>query len=299
MQPREVEQLARLAVPGTGAPQLKRLGSGLLNDTYRVDRDGRAFSLRFAIANSRGSSLERAWELEVLAAAAQQGLAPALVGGDAERGFVVQQWVQGRAWSASDVRRTPNVARMAALLKRVHELPVPMPARIMPPRAWVQRYAAGLVAANAAGAPALAAAAGARLANLEALPQIAGVVCHSDLHLLNVLECTQPPNPATSLKLLDWEYAHVSEPFWDLAGWSANNDLPDGPLRRLLAAYLGRAPQESEWTRCKLLVWLYDYVCLLWSELYLTSRRGGAAHDIETRAGVLKARLTDSFAGRI
>jgi thiamine kinase len=298
MQPREAEQIARQAVPGSGTPRLSRLGSGLLNDTYRVDRDGLAFSMRLAVGSS-GSSLDRAWELRVLQVAAQQGLAPALVRGDAERGFVVQEWVEGQSWPAPAVRRMPNIARMAALLKRVHELPVPMPARIMRPSAWVMHYRARLAAAGLSGAPALAAAAAARLADHEAMPQTASVVCHSDLHLLNVIECPVRTSCASSLKLLDWEYAHVSEPFWDLAGWSANNDFSDRLLRELLAAYLGRAPDEHEWTRCKLLVWLYDYVCLLWSRLYLNLRRGGATDDIETRAGVLNARLTDSLASRI
>jgi hypothetical protein len=76
-----------------------------------------------------------------------------------------------------------------------------------------------------------------------------------------------------------------------LAGWSANNDLPD-PLRRaLLYAYLGREPDQTEWSRCELLVWLYDYVCLLWSRLYLNSHRGSAADAIAARAGVLSERL--------
>ncbi len=48
---------------------------------------------------------------------------------------------------------------------------------------------------------------------------MAGVVCHSDLHPMNLI-CG-----AESLILLDWEYAHVADPLWDLAGWSANNDL--------------------------------------------------------------------------
>jgi thiamine kinase-like enzyme len=271
----------------------------LLNDTYRVDRDGLAFSMRLAAENSRGSIQERVWELKVLQAAAQRGLAPALVRGDAERGLVVQEWVAGQSWPAPAVRRMPNIAHMAALLKRVHELPAPEPARSMRPRAWVLHYCAELAAAGLSGAPALAATAAARLANLEALPRIADVVCHSDLHLLNVLECPARASRASSLLLLDWEYAHVSEPFWDLAGWSANNDFSDRLLRELLAAYLGRPADEHEWARCKLLVWLYDYVCLLWSKLYLNLRRGGVTRGIETRAGVLQARLTDRSASRI
>jgi thiamine kinase-like enzyme len=286
----EAQAIAREAVPGSGEPRVTPLASGLLNDTYRVDRDGRSFSLRIA-AMSQGSTPDRAWELKVLQDAAQRGLAPPLVCGNAERGFLVQEWVGGQPWPASSVRESANIARLAELLKRVHQLPQPTPQRVMRPSAWVEHYAAALAAANGGIATTLAGAAEARITSLEALPRPPSVVCHSDLHLLNLLECPPRAGGSGGLMLLDWEYAHVSEAFWDLAGWSANNDFSDRLLRLLLSAYLGREPQPTEWTRCQLLVWLYDYVCLLWSQLYISSRRGSAAAGISARAEVLNERL--------
>lgn len=295
MRLREVERIARRVVPGCGAPQLSRLGAGLWHDTYRVHRGGRAFSMRLAATASRDSTQD-GWLLRVMQLAADQALAPALVYGDAERGILVQEWLDGRAWPAAVVRRARAVERIADLLRRVHALPAPAPVRASSPGAWVRHYTAALGARRAADA--LASAAHVRLMRLDALPAVAGVLCHSDLHRLNVLEC-RPPHRGSALILLDWEYAHVSEPFWDLAGWSANNDFPEGPLRQLLAAYLGRKPDEADWMRCNLLVWLYDYVCLLWSELYLSSRRGGAHADGEIsgvagRAALLRDRLAAS-----
>ena len=292
MHPPEPHTIARQAVPGSGEPRLSPLGSGLNNDTYRVDRDGRAFSMRVAVAMSRGSTLDRIFELKVLQEAAQQGLAAPLVCGDAECGFLVQEWVVGQPWPAASVREPANIARMAELLKRVHQLPPPLPERVMRPSAWVEYYQAALTSENVSMAATLANAAGPRLASLGALPPPPAVVCHSDLHLMNLIERPADAGGLSPLMLLDWEYAHLSEAFWDLAGWSANNDFADPLLRSLLCAYLGREPRETEWTRCKLLVWLYDYVCLLWSRLYLNSHRGGAAVEaIAARAGALQERL--------
>jgi hypothetical protein len=59
-----------------------------------------------------------------------------------------------------------------------------------------------------------------------------------------------------------------------LASWSGNNDLPNELRLGLLASYAGRPPTVDEIRRLQLLAWLYDYVCLLWSELYLNLRRG-------------------------
>ena len=94
------------------------------------------------------------------------------------------------------------------------------------------------------------------------------MLCHSDLHAANLV------SGEGGLMLLDWEYAHVSEAFWDLAGWSCNNDLAEESRRLLLASYLGRTPRDEETERLEHLAWLYDYVCVLWSELF--AARGGA-----------------------
>jgi hypothetical protein len=89
-----------------------------------------------------------------------------------------------------------------------------------------------------------------------------------------------------------------------LAGWSANNDLEDNLKHDLLASYTGRPPTRNEYLRLQLLGWLYDYVCLLWSELYLNRHRGELScvdapggtpgDDIADRARLLAARLNAS-----
>jgi thiamine kinase-like enzyme len=94
------------------------------------------------------------------------------------------------------------------------------------------------------------------------LPRAAAVLCHSDMHRANLVAS------ARGLVLLDWEYAHVSEALWDLAGWACNNDLEPGGRASLLAVYLGRPAEAVEARRLEDLAWLYDYVCWLWSEVY-------------------------------
>ncbi len=73
--------------------------------------------------------------------------------------------------------------------------------------------------------------------------------------------------------LLDWEYAHAADPFWDLAGWSANNDFGDPTAARSAGELHRPAADPREYSRLRRLGWLYDYVCLLWSELYLNPQR--------------------------
>jgi len=139
-------------------------------------------------------------------------------------------------------------------------------------------------------APDLREAAAKHLAAVAALPGVAPVLCHSDLHTLNLID------RGDSLLLLDWEYAHASDPLWDLAGWSANNDLDEDLKQSLLSNYTGRRPTRDERSRLALLGWLYDYVCWAWSELYLqdAARADAAPDGVAARAAQLAARLQAS-----
>jgi Ser/Thr protein kinase RdoA (MazF antagonist) len=154
-----------------------------------------------------------------------------------------------------------------------------------PPGGMEQRMA-GPKAAG--GRPAvLRDAAGWRLARLAGSrsPAAVGVLCHGDLHRLNV-------SVSARLVLFDWEFAHVSDPYWDVAGWVANNDWTEQAADELLSGYLQRRPEPAEAARLAHFVWLYDYVCLLWSEVYLTQRPGAASAEVAARAEALAARLT-------
>jgi len=283
----DIERLCRAIVPGTGAIEVQALAKGLISETYRVVRDGYCYALKTAAPQRGDFGLDLAWEAQVLERAGSLGLAPLLVYCDLERA-VLSRWVVGHTWSPLEVRRAANITKIAQLLRRVHTLLVPPPPRVMSPMSWIQVYGAALSRrtrrTRGAFDDALRAAAESRLQQVADLPAAAGVVCHSDLHAMNVVQADE------ILTLLDWEYAHVSDPLWDLAGWAANNDLEPETQRELLMNYLGIAPTAAEWQRLRLLTWLYDYVCLLWSELYLNAR-SDAVNGIRERATLLDARL--------
>jgi thiamine kinase-like enzyme len=297
MQPLDVERLCRTIVPGAGSVQVQPLGVGLLSETYKVTRDGAAYALKVAAEHRPELGLDRSWEVRVLERAGGAGLAPRLVYSDVGGGVVVARWVSGRPWVAQESALAANIHGIAALLRRVHALAVPASPRVISPLQWIAIYSTALAQRAAPpGNPALRTAAVARAQEIAEPPLTAGVVCHSDLHAMNLLR------GAESLILLDWEYSHVADPLWDLAGWSANNDLAAGAQWNLLSDYLQTTPAHQDWRRLKLLLWLYDYVCLLWCQLYSSvlgeprlgdPRLGeeGAAKAIAERARLLDARL--------
>ncbi|HTV98169.1 MAG TPA: choline/ethanolamine kinase family protein [Steroidobacteraceae bacterium] len=301
-QPDDLERTALLRVPGSGPVTIEPLGAGLVNDSYRVMRAGRAYSLRVPAPEVADLGLDRAWECSVLERASAAGLAPIIECCEPARGLLVTRWVPGRPWSSEQAREPKCLAQLAALARRIHALPPPAPPRLLTPADWVAHYRAVLEPAQAASgrqhrrdrraalSGGLEAQLEPRLAALQASPHHP-VLCHSDLHVENLIA------GEAGLVLLDWEYAHVSEGLWDLAGWACNNDL-DRPARTfLLASYLERPPAAREVQRLELLVWLYGYVCLLWMEVYVSSR-GSRPHLIASGQRLAR-RLARAAAGRV
>jgi thiamine kinase-like enzyme len=268
------EELALRWVPGGGPVTLKPLAAGLVNDSYRVEREGRVYSMRLA-ADGLELGVDREWECRVLQCAARAGLAPVVVCCEPSRGILVAEWTGGHAWTAEELRLPGNIRALTGLLRRVHALPIPKPARIMSPAAWIAHYgqAAARTGMRPLASAGLRGAADAHLERLAGIPSAHPVLCHSDLHRLNLAA-------GERFVLLDWEYAHVSDPYWDLAGY----------LERPAGGY------ESE--RLRLLIWLYDYICLLWSELYLTQRAGDPGGEVSARARLLALRLSNGSGGR-
>jgi aminoglycoside phosphotransferase (APT) family kinase protein len=284
------EIMASQWVPGSGPAVVAPVSAGIVNQTFRVQRAGRAYALRTVAAAVPEFEIDRDWECRVLACAADAGLAPRVHRCDAARGLLVTDWV-GRAPEA-DRSGADGMLCMAELLRQVHSLAPRGAPRRLGPAEWIERYSGALARealpstlawASPRALEALAAAAKIRLERLATFASSA-VLCHGDLHRDNVVG-------GAPAQLIDWEYAHVTDPFWDVAGWIANNDGDECFARDFLTAYLQQPPSAGEVERLELLGWLYDYVCLLWSGVYASRCTLERAAAVAVRAGQLAARL--------
>lgn len=289
------EGMARRCVPGEGPPAARLVARGPAHATYRVRRDGRDFAMRLAMpAPGRMPPSPPAHRTlaAITQAAAAAGLAPPVVCSDLRTGVLVSAWAHGRPLSRADALDVASAPRIAALFRRIHALqPRGRRPRVAQAGDWVRTYRRMLAGSGMAprpGAAALAAEADRRLAALARLPPRAVVLCHGDLHRHNLV---QGPG---GLTVLDWEYAHFSDPLWDLAGWLSLGDLGPAYGAKLLAAYLRRRPSGRDLSRLALLAWLYDYVCLLWIDLHGAARTGPATGGLARRARQLEKRLRGS-----
>ena len=64
MQLPEIERLCHAIVPGAGSVDLEALGAGLISETYRIARDGVAYTLKVA-AESCELHADLPWEVQV------------------------------------------------------------------------------------------------------------------------------------------------------------------------------------------------------------------------------------------
>jgi thiamine kinase-like enzyme len=83
----------------------------------------------------------------------------------------------------------------------------------------------------------------------RALPPWQPCPCHNDLLAGNILRAREDGRIA----LVDWEYAGMGHPYFDLGNLAVNNDFGGRDERRLLRAYHGAEPSDAQLARLGLM----------------------------------------------
>jgi thiamine kinase-like enzyme len=240
LMPSLIDRARRL--PCFSAPgRVEMLGGGKTNHNVLVEDGGRAFVVRFGEDIPEHGILR--WnELAVARAAERAGLGPAVR--HAQPGVLVMDYVAGRPLEAADRADPEMVPRLAALVRRVHhdvlallEGPV-LAFHVFHILADYARQLAGSV--HAPLLPDLLAQAGRLQAAIGA---DAAVLGHNDLLPGNILV------GADRLWLIDWEYAGIGSPLFDLGGLASNSGFSAGEERVLLETYHDAPLTGALWRR--------------------------------------------------
>jgi thiamine kinase len=220
-------------VPGFETARVRRrLGSGPVSDSWLLEHEGRALVLRKDRPCAARIGLDRERERAALAEAHGHGLGPACLLADPREGLLLTRFIPGQAWlDRTDGERAANWMRLGALLRRVHAL-APQSVQRFEPAVVFRRYAC---AADPVGsAPGL----GKATALAEALYGDAPwVLCHHDPHLGNVVG-----EPGT---LIDWEYAALGHPLYDLACIIDHHGLDERAVDALVTGWADGDPPVS------------------------------------------------------
>lgn len=222
---------------GAAPLRLQPLAGGHINTTWRVDTALGRYTLRLDGPAAMRPGVARDRELLLHAAAAAAGLAAPIVRAEPAAQRLVCEYLSGRTWTEAHFQDPAALQRLGERLQLLHSLTPP--GALVPPAAGATRFDPEALTLSylrqAAGAGVAVDGSGHVVAQLrEALAQIAAaaarpVVVHGDLPYGNVLE-------GERLWLLDWEYAQVADPIYDVASIVAHLPLASGLQQRLLAA---------------------------------------------------------------
>jgi thiamine kinase-like enzyme len=205
-----------------GVDSIEPLGGGITNRNFKVRVGDETFVLRIGGADTEQLGIDRAVEHDASLAAAELGIGPEVVAFVEPEGYLVTRYVEGEVGRAS-------VDEVAALLRRFHGSR-PIAGRFDSFRV-VETYAATAteygvtLPAEYERARETAARIEARRGRVPLHP------CHDDLLAANFI------HDGERVWIVDWEYAGMGDPAFDLANFAVNNGLDENGDRALLDAY--------------------------------------------------------------
>jgi thiamine kinase-like enzyme len=203
--------------------KVEPLGGGITNRNFRVEVGGECFVLRIGGEDTQLLGIDRSAEHAASCMAAELGLAPEVVAFLEPEGYLVTRYVQGEVGKV-------DVERVGAALRKLHAGPA-IPSRFDSFRV-VEAYRAiarerGVSVPSAYG-PASELAQRIERQRREAAPLRP---CHNDLLDANFID------ENGRLWIVDWEYAGMGDPFFDLGNFAVNHGLDEEGERALLTSY--------------------------------------------------------------
>ncbi|MEX2184909.1 MAG: phosphotransferase [Chloroflexota bacterium] len=216
---------------------LTPLSGGITNRNFLVSVDGRTerYVLRLAGNDTHLLGISREVEHAATVAAAGVGVGPEVTAFNRPEGYLLTRFIEGAPVSAASVRDPATLERVAQSLRRIHDGP-PIPGLFVPLRI-VEAYRA-LAQARGVRIPReyeLASAVGRRIELACLADPVELRPCHNDLLSANFID------DGTRIRIVDWEYAGMGDPYFDLGNFSVNHDLSPDDDARLVATYGGHA----------------------------------------------------------
>lgn len=221
--------------PGQSAT-VEPLPGGITNANFKVDLGDEQVVVRVPGNNTELLGIDRASEVAANRAAAAVGVAPEVVAVDEETGCIVTRFLNGRPIPMAELATEPTLGSVIATLQRVHRA-----GSVKTEFNHFDVIRSYHDAAQRRGVrePFDYEQVSAVLARIEtARPFRPSVLGHNDLLNANMLH-------DGTIRILDWEYAGMADPFFDLANFSVNNELPQERDETILRHYFGNAEDSK------------------------------------------------------
>ena len=254
--------LERVPEIGRRRISLSSLSGGITNRNYLVtpaEGDDR-YVIRLGGNDTHLLGISREVEHAATVAAAGVGVGPEVIAFIRPEGYLVTRFIEGAPVSLEQIHTPEGLSRVVDSLRRIHGGPA-IPGLFVPFRT-VEAYRA-LAASRGVAIPAAWDAAHAASRRIErALLEAPGDLqpCHNDLLNANFLD------DGERIRIVDWEYAGMGDPFFDLANFSVNHDLTIDEDTYLLDVYDGLV-ERARLARLELMRIVSDFREAMWGVL--------------------------------
>ena len=255
-----VERLSATLGPAAGEPV--PLEGGITNRNYRMRFGDREVVVRMPGKDTGLLGIDRGAERAANECAARAGVAPGVAAMLEDPPCLVTEFVEGEAMNAEQLRRPERLGEVAEALRALHGCGEQLPSAFSAFRV-VETYAER-ARSRGAEVPAAYGPAHERAAAIEAGLSARGeaaVPCHNDLLAANFIDSPE------GLRIVDWEYAGMGDRWFDLGNFAVNNELGPEGEERLLAAYLGRAPEDGDLQALRSMRFMSDFREAMWAVL--------------------------------
>lgn len=241
---------------------LTAMSGGITNRNFRVDAVGSTeqWVIRFPGNDTHLLGISREVEHAATVAAAAVGVGPEVTAFIRPEGYLVTRFIVGSPVSHEEVRRPETLRRVADSIRRIHNGPA-IPGLFVPLRIC-DAYRALAVARGVAIPPAYveAAAIGRRIERAILADPVELRPCHNDLLNANFID------DGARIRIIDWEYAGMGDPFFDLGNFSINHELSAEEDAILLSAY-DRELLPAHLARVSLMRVVSDFREAMWGVL--------------------------------
>jgi thiamine kinase-like enzyme len=266
VEPAERDEIARVltGIPGVAITQdmgIERIG-GLTNRNYKISLGPERYVLRLAGAGT-SEYIDRAAEAHNARVAAAAGVNAEVLHVEITDGTMLARYIDDSlTMSEAAFKDLARVERAARAFRRMHRFAQPFTGRF-DVFAQIDEYLA-LLRRNSAKIPdgyeALQKEADAARRVLSERPAPLAP-CHNDPLAENFLDARD------RMYLVDWEYAGMNDPMWDLGDLSVEAAFGPDQDEALLRAYFDGVPPEDRRGRMVLAKGLCDLVWTLWGLL--------------------------------
>jgi thiamine kinase-like enzyme len=243
---------------------LTPLSGGITNRNFLITVAGSQdrYVIRLAGNDTHLLGISREVEHAATVAAAGVGVGPEVVAFIRPEGYLVTRFIIGSPVSLEEVHRPETLARVADSVRRIHGGPA-IPGLFVPLRV-VEAYRA-LALARGVGQPSgwsAAYDAGRRIERALHDAPLPLAPCHNDLLNANFID------DGERIRIVDWEYAGMGDPFFDLGNFSINHELTPDEDVALLGAYdQTDAPDPARLARLTLMRVVSDFREAMWGVL--------------------------------